>query len=147
MTTETPLSHPRVSARVLWVTGLVAAALGLALALFGLLLDGSAAAFGALVGSGLAVTVLWGGATVVDLVAGVLPSASLLIAVLTYGLQVVLMGLALLVLGRSGLLDSAVDRHWVGGSVIAVTATWLVAQITLTMRRRIPAYDLGTGGR
>ena len=147
MTTETPLSRPRGSARVLLVTGLLALAIGAVLALVGALVDGSAAAYGALVGSGLAVAVLWGGATVVDLVAGLMPAASLLVAVLTYGLQVVLMGLVLLALGRSGLLDATVDRHWVGGSVIAVTATWLVAQITLTTRRRIPAYDLGTGGR
>ena len=147
MTTETPRPAPAGNARVLLGTGVLAAALGGLLALVAALAAGSAAAYAVLVGTGLTVGVLWGGAGVVDLVAGVLPSASLLVAVLTYALQVVVLGLALLVLRDSGLLDSALDGRWLGAAIIAVTATWLLAQIVLTTRRRIPAYDLGPGGR
>ncbi len=117
--------------------------LGGVLALVGAVVAGSAAAWGALVGTGLVVLVCAGGSLLVNAVAGILPSASLLVALLTYTLQVLLLLVAFLALERSGLLGGALDRIWVGGAAIAATLQWLVAQVALTLRSRIPAFDLG----
>lgn len=147
MTTETPRPASAGNARVLLATGAVAVLVGVLVTALGALIDGSAGLWGGLLGTGLAVGVLWGGASVVDVVAGLMPSMSLLVALLTYALQVVLMGLVLLVVRRSGVLDSSVDAGWLAGSIIAVTATWIVAQIAIATRRRIPVYDLEPGSR
>ena len=50
------------------------------------------------------------------------PPRALLVALLTYTLQVVLLGAGLRGLRRSGLLDDTLDRRWLGGAVIAATA-------------------------
>jgi ATP synthase protein I len=82
------------------------------------------------------------GAVVLDVVAGIAPALSMLVALLTYTLQVVLVGLVFVGLGRSGLLDSQLDAEWLGGTVIAGTLTWLAAQVVTTVRTRLPVYDL-----
>lgn len=114
---------------------------GLALVGCGALFGGTAAAYGALAGAVLTVLVLFGGSLVVDLVATTLPAASFLVAMLTYVLQLVLLGVILVAVERSpGLLD-VLARTWLGAGVITVTAAWMVAQIALTARRRIPAFE------
>jgi hypothetical protein len=45
-------------------------------------------------------------------------------------------------LDRSGLLDDALDRRWLVAGVIAGTVAWMVAQIFLAARLRLPVYDL-----
>lgn len=117
--------------------------LGGLIALVGWGLHGAAAGLGALVGTALVIGVCAGGALLVNAVAGALPTASMLIALLTYTLQVLLLVVAFLALERSGLLTGTLDRMWVGGAAIAATLEWLVAQVVLTFRTRIPAYDLG----
>lgn len=127
-------------------SGAVTLVLGALLAGIGAALDGRAAALGALVGTGLVVAVCAGGSLLVNAVAGLLPSASLLFALLTYTLQVVLLLVAFLALERSGLVGAELDRRWLGGAAIVATLQWLVAQVVLTFRTRIPAYDLGPEG-
>jgi ATP synthase protein I len=145
MTTEAP-RPPQVDrdSGVSVLVGAAAAALllGLAISLVGALASGSEAALGALVGTALVVLVLAGGSLVVNLVAGVMPTAALMFALLTYTLQVGLMGLVFVVLSEAGLLDSTLDRSWLAGTVIGGTAIWLVSQVLLVTRRRIPVYDL-----
>lgn len=126
---------------LLW-SGAVTLAVGGVVALVGWLVQGAAAGFGAVVGTGLVVTVCVGGALLVNAVAGALPSASLMVALLTYTLQVMLLVVAFVALERSGLLESSLDRMWVGATAIAATLEWLVAQVVLTFRTRIPTYDL-----
>jgi ATP synthase protein I len=51
-------------------------------------------------------------------------------------------------LSRSGLLDDTLDRAWLAGVVIAGTFGWLLTQVVLTTRLRIPAYEpVLTGAR
>jgi ATP synthase protein I len=83
------------------------------------------------------------GAVVLDTVASLAPATSLLVALLTYTLQVVLVGLVFVALNRSGLLEDAVDARWLGATVIAGTFGWLAAQVVASMRTRIPVYELG----
>lgn len=134
--------RPGVAGRAVAVAGLATILAGGALALTGALLDGAPAAAGAGVGL-LMVLVFFGlGAVVLDTVAGIAPALSLLVALLTYTLQVVLVGLVFVGLTRSGLMGSTLDADWLGGTVIVGTLTWLAAQVVTTLRTRRPVYDL-----
>jgi ATP synthase protein I len=107
---------------------------------------GSAASYGALAG-GLLVLVVFGlGTGIVAVVTRSLPAASLLVALLTYTLQVVAMAAAFAMLDGSDLLEETLDRRWLGGAVILGTVTWLTAQVLRVTRRRIPAYDVPVPG-
>ena len=128
-------------ALLLW-SGAVTLVVGGLVALVGWLAQGAAAGLGALAGTALVVAVCAGGALLVNAVAGALPTASLLVALLTYTLQMMLLLVTFVALERSGLLDASLDRTWVGASVIAATLMWLVAHVVLTFRTRIPTYDL-----
>lgn len=145
MTTESPLQHPRTSAAPLLRPALAASVVCLGLVVAGALAEGSVAASGAGVGAALVLGVFGTGAVAVDLVARVLPSAALLVALLTYTLQVLAMALAFVALSRSGELGESLSREWLSGAVIAGTAAWLVVHVVTALRARIPAYDLPAG--
>lgn len=141
MTTASPRdTRHRGTAPLLGATA-AALAVGLAATALGATTGGADAAYGALAGTLLAVTVFAFGSFLVNAVAGLMPAAALLVALLTYTLQVLVMGLAFVALSRSGLLDDTLDRQWLGGAVIAGTVLWLVAQLVLTTRLRIPAFE------
>lgn len=145
MTTDASRTHPGglpPGAPLLLGAALVAVVLGLGLTLLGAVLSGTQAAFGALAGTLLVVGVLASGSLAVNAVAGVLPAMALLVALMTYTLQVVLLGLAFVALSASGLLDDTLDRAWLAGGVVLGTIVWLAAQVVLTTRVRIPVYDL-----
>jgi ATP synthase protein I len=145
MTTETAGTQriPR-SRGVAALVGAAAAALvaGLVVSLVGALTSGEAAAYGALVGTGFVVAIFAFGSFAVNVVATVMPAASLLFAMVTYTLQVVLMALVFVALNRSGALDGTLDREWLAGAVIAGAGCWMVGQIVAATRARIPVYDL-----
>ena len=71
---------------------------------------------------------------------------SLLVALLTYVLQVVVWRSCSWPCRTRRCWTTTVARTWLAVAVIAVTATWLVAQIWLTTHLRIPAYDLPPEG-
>lgn len=125
----------------------VTVVLGLLVAVVAGLVSGAPAAWGALVGALVVAAVCVGGSLLVNAVAGLMPAASLLVALLTYTLQVLVLLMVFVGLERSGLLGSDLDREWLGGTAIAATLVWLVAQVVLTIRRRIPAFDLPAAGR
>ncbi len=86
------------------------------------------------------------GAVVLGVVALVAPSASLLVALLTYTLQVVVVGLVYVGLRSGGALDGPVDARWLSAAVIASTLAWTTTQIVVTARLRQPVYDLPSRG-
>lgn len=129
--------------RLLVRAAVLTVALGVVGAAVGTLLDGRSAGAGVLVGTALVVVVLVGGSLVVDTVAGLLPVASLLVALLTFTLQVVLVLLVLVALDGSGQLGTNLDRAWLGGAVIGATMLWLAVQVRLHATARVPAYELG----
>lgn len=150
MTTETR-NAPRDRGTVALVrTAAATLVVGLLVALVGALTSGSAAAYGALVGTLLVVGVFGFGTFAVNAVASLMPSAALMFALLTYTLQVLAMGLVFAALSGSGLLDETISREWLGGTVIVGTMAWLTVQVVLSTSRRIPIYDLpahqGGGG-
>jgi ATP synthase protein I len=146
MTTETNQVTRNQGSRVLLGATAGSLTAGLALAAVGALVAGSPASFGALVGTGLVVLVFAGGSFAVNEVARILPAASLLVALLTYTLQVVAMAVVFAALSRSGVLDETLDRAWLGGAVIAGTAGWITLQVVLATRVRIPVYELRPAG-
>lgn len=101
-----------------------------------------AAVRGALVGGAVALSFFAFGSFSVNLIARVMPAASLIVALMTYVLQVVMVGAVFLALEQSGVFDSALDDRWVAAGVIVGTFAWMVAQIIFTMKARIPVYEL-----
>jgi ATP synthase protein I len=102
------------------------------------------AAYGAAVGAGVVLAVLGGGSAAVSVVARILPGASLLFALLTYTLQVVVLLTVFAGLDDAGLLDGSIDRRWLSGTVITGTLIWILVQILVATRARIPAYDVAS---
>jgi len=146
MTTETKQDPRDGGPRVLLGATVGSLVAGLVVALVALSTSGTPAAVGALIGTAIVVLVFAGGSFAVDEVARVMPAAALLVALLTYTLQVLAMGLAFVAISRSGVLDETADRGWLAGAVIAGTAGWVVLQVALATRQRIPAYDLPSEG-
>ena len=135
MTTET--TRPRRSGvGVLLRTLVVAVVAGTLLVGCAALLGGTPGALGAAVGCLLTLVVLGTGTLVVYAAAGVLPRAALLIALLTYLLQVLALALGFVLLSRSGLLDGRLSREWLAAGVVLVTVAWMVGQIHMTTRLR-----------
>lgn len=110
------------------------------LAVVAALAEGRPAFLGASAGGVLTLVVFALGVASVSAVARVLPPASLLVALMTYVLQ--LLALAVCV----GTIDAVVDaatlsRGWFAAGVIAVTALWVVGQLVAATRQRIPAFE------
>ncbi len=131
---------------VLLAAAAFASATGLVLSGVGALVGGSPAAYGALSGTLVAVVVFGLGTLAVDRVAGLVPTASLLVALSTYLLQLVTVWALLSLVERSGLTNATVDRVWLGGTLILGALAWISAQIVAYSRRRIPAFDLPDHG-
>ncbi len=113
-----------------------------ALAVAGALLADQAAALGALAGGGLALLVFAFGTSVVHVVSGLMPSMSLMLALLTYALQLMVMAMVLVALETSGVAGDALSRGWFTTGVILITLMWMAAQVWLFTKLRIPLYDL-----
>lgn len=119
---------------------------GLVLTVGAGLVSGSTAALSAAVSTGLVVIVIGFGVFVLNTVASVMPSATVLVALVTYALQLVVLAAVALSLIRNGVLDETLDRRWFGGGVALTTAAWMVAQIVAVTHARIPVYDLPEAG-
>lgn len=145
MTTEaarTPRDHRGGPATVLGGAALGSLVLGLAATGVGALVDGSAAAYGALAGTALVVVVFAFGSATVHAVAGLLPAASLVVALLTYALQLLVVLVVLSALDGSGLVGETLSRGWLAGAVICGALGWSFVQVALATRVRIPVYEL-----
>lgn len=145
-TGSTSILHPRqTAARVLGGSVLAAAAWGVLAGLAGLVFAGGAAFGSALVGGVLVAVVLALGAMTVDVVAGMRPQASLIVALLTYVLQMGAVLLLVVAVAGSAELGDVVERGWFAAGVIGAAAAWTAAQIRLALTSRIPLYDLPAG--
>jgi ATP synthase protein I len=147
MTTERALVTRRTGSSVLTRAAMASMGLGVVAVVAGSLVEGAPTAYGAAIGALIVLGVFGFGSFVVNTVAALMPTAALLVALLTYTLQVVAMGLVFVALSGSGLLGDTLDREWLAGTVIAGTLVWVVCQIVLTMRARIAIYDLPEGSK
>jgi hypothetical protein len=140
MTTES-MQVTRRGASPLLGAGVAGALAVVVLAVVGGVVDGAPGVTGALVGGGLTLAVFALGVGLVDVAARVLPAASLMVALLTYTLQLLVLAIAGVVLDRSGLAGDEVSRGWFAAGVIAVTVLWLLGQVVAATRQRIPAFE------
>ena len=150
MTTEMPATTSIGGRALAWS---VAAVVGIAGALFvaaRVAADGRAG-LGVVIATAMVVGFFAFGSIVLNAVARAMPSAALLIAMMTYTLQVVLIGVVFIAVRRSGLVgtdaESAADATWLAVSIIVLTLVWMIATTIVAMRQRIPVYDLGAGAR
>jgi ATP synthase protein I len=123
---------------LLVVVGLVVAAAGAGL---GLLVGGGPQALGAVLGAALTTGFYVFGTVTVSLVAAYAPRASLLVAMLTYLLQVAALALVLAAVQESPAAGSTVDVAWTGGTVVVSTVLWLVVLVTRALRSVPPVSD------
>ncbi len=112
------------------------------LAVAGALVVGAPAVAGVGVGTAMVVVFFGLGTLVVNAVAAVSPSASLLVALLTYTLEVVLVAVVFSALNASGALGTTVDATWAGMSVVVATVAWLLVHLVTATRSRQLLYDL-----
>lgn len=145
MTTETKQQTRQGAAVLLW-SAVATVVVGLVLVGVAALVAGASAALSAAIGVGLVVSVVSFGVFVVNTVASIMPSATVLVALVTYALQLVVMAAVVLGLSRNGMLEETLDRRWLGGGVALGALVWMVAQIIGAMRARIPVYDLPEAG-
>jgi len=105
------------------------------------LTGGRPAVVGAAAGGALALAVFASGIGVVGLVARMMPAASLLVALMTYTLQLLVLALCLAAIERADVSAETLSRGWFVAGVIAVTVLWMVGQVVAVTRQRIPVYD------
>ena len=146
MTTATPGTRATFVAPGVRGAALAVLAVGLLAVVAAAVFATKAAVLGALVGGGLVLFFFGFGAVTVNVVAAQLPSASLMVAVLTYTLEVTLLALVFVALTGSGATDKDVDATWLGLTAIAGTLTWTFAQIVGATRARQPIFDLPEPG-
>ncbi len=142
MTTETRQDARRTGVSTLVRSSLAALAAGLAISAAGLLVDGRSGLLAGLVGTAVVVGVLFSGALVVTVVADLLPGASLMVALMTYTLQMVLLAAVLIPLSDTAWADDNLTAGWLAAAVITGALIWTAAQVLLATRVRIPVYDL-----
>lgn len=130
-----PLLGALASGAVMVVVLIVVAALA----------SGRPGVVGAAVGGVLALTVFTLGVAVVGSVARLLPSASLLVALMTYVLQLLVLALVVAALDGADLDAQTLSRGWFAAAVIVATLTWVVGQLAAATRQRIPVYDTSAG--
>jgi ATP synthase protein I len=145
MTTESKQDTRQGRSVLLGAAGAALVA-GLAMALAAWLLADATAVRSVLASTLLVVVVIGFGVFVLNTVASVMPGATVLVALVTYALQLVVMAAVVLQLVRSGMMADTLDRRWFGGGVAVATLAWMVAQIVAATRARIPVYDLPEAG-
>jgi ATP synthase protein I len=99
-------------------------------------------ALGALSGVVMVVAFFGFGSLTMSVVAKVAPKASLLLALLTYTLQVLVLGLVFMALTDSGATETTLDPRWLGGTVVAATLAWTTWLVVREVRTRRPVYDV-----
>jgi ATP synthase protein I len=124
MTTESPAPPPSLRVPGVWQALVATLAAGALVAVVALLAAGRPQLLGTLVGVALVCGFFLFGAFNTGLAAAYAPRASMLVALLTYVVQVVALGLVLMGIARSGLAEETLDPRWLGGTVIVGTLVW-----------------------
>lgn len=109
-------------------------------------LAGPEEARAAAVGGGVVVGFFVLGAFFLHFAAGIMPAASLALALLTYSLQVLALLALFVAASRAGWPATDAARGWFAGAVIAGTVAWTIGHITAAVRSRQPLYDLPARG-
>ena len=115
--------------------------LGLCLAGVALVAAGTREATTVLVGASIVGVFFCSGAWTVGFAASRAPSMALLVALMTYTLQVVLLAVVFVALDRSGVLVGQ-DRGWLAVTVIVGALAWTAALVAHALRS-VPRNDEG----
>ena len=145
MTTTASPPRGRNLRVLLMAGGCVAAALAVT-TLVGGLADGSRGALGVLAGGGITFALLLFGLVTVMAGSALAPHASMLIALMTFLLQVALVATAFVALGSSVLVGTTLSSGWLATGVIVTAVAWMVGHLVGTARARIPAWDVDLPG-
>ena len=105
------------------------------------LIDGRPAVVGAASGGLLTLVVFAFGIVVVGAVARLVPAASLMVALLTYALQLLVLALCIAAIDGAGFGPETFSRGWFAAGVIAVTMLWMAGHFVAATRQRIPVYE------
>lgn len=145
MTTESTTT-PDPGMRVLGGATVAGLAVSTVVTLLAAVTSGGAAVGGAAVGGFALTLVMAYGTFVVHVAAKAVPHLSLLVAIMTYALQIASMIAFFLVLDRVGAMGESVDGTWMVAGVVVASLTWSTVQIWLSAKARIPLYDLPLAG-
>jgi ATP synthase protein I len=129
MTTETLRQQPSLRVPGVGRALLVTVVLALCAAVLALLTAGTPQLLGALGGAGLVACFFVFGMVNAGVAAAFAPRVALVVALLTYTLQVVALGLVLVAVSRSELTPDRLDVRWLAGTVIAGALGWTVALV------------------
>jgi ATP synthase protein I len=150
MTTETRASTRRSSlvpgVRVVARAAALTALAGAALVAVAAVVHGGEAAAAAAVGAGLVLLVVSFGTLSLHVVASAMPTASLLVALVTYVTQLAIVLLVFLAITRGDVFSSDQARGWLAAAMVLTTMVWTAAHLVLTARERAPYFDLPPGG-
>ncbi|MGN0065892.1 MAG: hypothetical protein ACI379_16780 [Nocardioides sp.] len=141
MTTESKQDAPRGLSPLLGATA-ASVVLGLLVVLAAALVDGAPGARGAAAGAVITLVTFGWGTGVVSAVSRVMPSASMMIALLTYALQIVLMGVSVKIVIDASDDGARFSHGWLVVGVVTLALGWMAAQVWCTVRLRTLAYDL-----
>ena len=111
--------------RALLVTALVA----VGASVLALLTGGQPQLLGALAGTAMVAGFFVFGMVNTALAAAFAPRVALVVALLTYTLQVVVLGMVLVAVSRSGLTPDRLDVRWLAATVIVGALGWTVALV------------------
>jgi ATP synthase protein I len=147
MTTAIPRQEPALRVpgvgRALAVTFLV----GIAAAGLALVIAGDEQLVGALVGTAVVAVFFLFGMLNTALAAAFAPRTALMVAMLTYTIQVVGLGVLLAALVRSGVAGDQLDIRWLGGTVIVGALGWTVALVVDALRTPVEIWSGEVGAR
>lgn len=102
--------------------------------------SGQTALLGVLAGGALVLAVFTFGAVVVGMVAMLVPKAALLVALLTYTLQLLLLLVVFIAFHDSADAQAAVSGDWLGGGMVAATLAWITGQLVVTVRTPVAPW-------
>jgi ATP synthase protein I len=107
---------------------------GLTASVLALVTGGGAQLVGALAGTAMVAVFFVFGMVNTALAAAYAPRVALVVALLTYTLQVVVLGVVLVAVSRSGLTPDRLDVRWLAGTVIVGALGWTVALVLDALR-------------
>ena len=141
MTTESSASTRRSSlvpgVRVVARAAALTALAGVVLVVVAAVVTGGEAAAAAAVGAGLVILVVVASARCRShVVASAMPTASLLVALVTYVTQLAIVLLVFLAITRGDAFSSDQARGWLAAAMVLATLVWTAAHLVLTARER-----------
>jgi ATP synthase protein I len=134
----------RVCLRAIQISFVVTLVGTASLALLGWASVGSVAMNSVFVAGGILLVVFGPGLPLIFMVSRVSPATTLMVALLTYALQMVVLVAVMQRLSAAAWLDGRLDPIWIGVTLIAIALGCTLALIIVSLRARIPAFSTPT---